>query len=240
MIKKALSLIFVFCLFSTFARAQSAEIVIQLDERFFDALLDSLFQNGGSPEFPISQIKEDEKRRIGEKEKIEFVNANYEIEDQRSKIKDQNPVCNESIKLLRETNGVRSAVNLRDGRIFAPLAFTGNYNPPLIGCVEFSGIADTNIVLEFDEQRQALVGRAQVTNVNLNGTGGIGGGVLARLVQSSIDRKINPIEIIRLDKVSFIIPIQNAGNLKMKAVGIRHEVSNGVLNVRVAYQFMKA
>jgi hypothetical protein len=58
-------------------------------------------------------------------------------------------------------------------------------------------------------------------------------------VQSSIDRKINPIEIIKLDKVSFIVPIQNSGNLRMKAVGIRHEITNGVLNVRVAYQFLK-
>ena len=134
---------------------------------------------------------------------------------------------------------MKTSVNLRDGRIFAPIAFVGNYNPPLIGCVEFSGVAETNIVLEFDQQRQALIGRAQVTNVNLNGAGGIGGNVLARLVQSSIDRKINPIDIIKLDKVSFVVPIQNAGNLKMKAVGIRHEIGNGVLIVRVAYQFLK-
>ena len=97
---------------------------------------------------------------------------------------------------------MKTSVNLRDGRIFAPIAFVGNYNPPLIGCVEFSGVAETNIVLEFDQQRQALIGRAQVTNVNLNGAGGIGGSVLARLVQSSIDQKINPIDIIKLDKVS--------------------------------------
>lgn len=237
MIKKALSLIFVFCLFSTFARAQTAEVVIQLNEQFFDVLLDSLFQNGGSPEFPISQFQEKEKRRKGEAEKTEFVNAKYE--NRKPKTKNQSPICNDSIKLLRETNGVRTSVLLRDGQIFAPIAFTGNYNPPLIGCVEFSGVANTNIALEFDEQRQALVGRAQVTNVSLNGTGGIGGGVLARLVQSSIDRKINPIEIIKLDKVSFTIPIQNAGNLRMKAVGIRHEINSGVLNVRVDYRFMK-
>ena len=168
-----------------------------------------------------------------------FVNANYESENQKPKTKDQKPLCNESIKLLRETGGVKTSVNLRDGRIFAPIAFVGNYNPPLIGCVEFSGVAETNIVLEFDRQKQALIGRAQVTSVNLNGSGGIGGGVLARLVQSSIDQKINPIDIIKLDKVSFVVPIQNAGNLKMKAVGIRHEIGNGVLIVRVAYQFLK-
>lgn len=225
-------MIFVFCLFASFAKAQTAEVSMQLNEQFFDVLLDALFQNGGSPEFPISQ---NENKTV--ETKAEFVNATYE--NRRPETKDQRPLCNESIKLLRETNGVRTTVNLRDGRIFAPIAFTGNYNPPLIGCIEFSGVADTNIVLEFDEQRQALVGRAQVTNVSLNGTGGIGSAVLARLVQSSIDRKINPIEIIKLDKVSFTIPIQNAGNLRMKAVGIRHEVGNGVLNVRVAYQFLK-
>lgn len=211
-------------------RAQTAEVSIQLNEQFFDVLLDALFQNGGSPEFPISRRQEEEKGSEREAEKNLFVNAAYETENQ---------ICNESIKLLREIGDVKTAVNLRDNRIYAPIAFTGNYNPPLIGCVEFSGVAETNIVLEFDQQRQALVGRAQVTNVNLNGTGGIGGSVLARLVQSSIDRKINPIEIIKLDKVSFTIPIQNAGNLRMKAVGIRHEIGNGVLNVRVAYQFVK-
>ncbi len=246
MLRKFFSLIFIFCLFASITKAQRAEVTIQLNEQFFDALLDSLFQNGGSPEFPISfageveKDREEEKRRKGEEEKKIFVNANYESENQKSKTKDQKQLCNETIKLLRELDGVKTSVNLRDGRIFAPIAFTGNYNPPLIGCVEFSGVADTNIVLEYDQQRQALIGRAQVSNVNLSGTGGVGGSVLARLVQSSIDRKINPIEIIKLDKVSFVVPIQNSGNLKMKAVGIRHEINNGVLVVRVTYEFQKA
>lgn len=233
MLKKIICFLFVFYLFVSITKAQTAEVTIQLNEQFFDALLDSLFQNGGSPEFPISEFNNQK-----DLTKSEFVVINYD--NQRPKTKDQNPFCNESIKLLRELNGVKTSVNLRDGRIFAPIAFTGNYNPPLIGCVEFSGVADTNIVLEYDRQKQALIGRAQVSNVNLAGTGGLGGSVLARLVQSSIDNKINPIEIIKLDKVSFTVPIQNSGNLRMKAVGIRHEIVNGVLYVRVAYQFMKA
>ena len=53
------------------ARAQTAEVTIQLNEQFFDVLLDALFQNGGSPEFPISELN-------NEKIKNEnaFVNAN--------------------------------------------------------------------------------------------------------------------------------------------------------------------
>ena len=60
---------------------------------------------------------------------------------------------------------------------------------------------------------------------------------MARTVQSSIDKKINPIQILALDKISFVVPIQNAGSLKMKAVGIKHEVANNLLNVRISYEF---
>jgi len=62
---------------------------------------------------------------------------------------------------------------------------------------------------------------------------------VTKLVQSSIDKKINPINILPMDKVSFVVPIQNAGSLRMKAVGMRHEIINGVLNVRIAYEFQK-
>ena len=40
-----------------------------------------------------------------------------------------------------------------------------------------------------------------------------------------------------MDKVSFIVPIQNGGNVRMKATSIRHEVGDGFLNVYVTYQF---
>lgn len=76
-------------------------------------------------------------------------------------------------------------------------------------------------------------------NVSLNGTGGVGGNVIARMVQSSIDRKLNPIEIIKLDKISFMLPIQNSGNLRMRAVGVRHELVNGAINVHIAYEFLR-
>ncbi|MDM7924210.1 MAG: hypothetical protein QUS14_18135 [Pyrinomonadaceae bacterium] len=59
------------------------------------------------------------------------------------------------------------------------------------------------------------------------------------MVQSSIDRKLNPIEIIKLDKISFMLPIQNSGNLRMRAVGVRHELVNGAINVHIAYEFLR-
>jgi hypothetical protein len=44
---------------------------------------------------------------------------------------------------------------------------------------------------------------------------------------------------MKLDKISFTVPIQNAGSLRMKAVGVRSDISNGALNVHIAYEFLK-
>jgi hypothetical protein len=254
--KKFLTLLFVFCLWALPVRAQTAEVTISLNEQFFDALLDAIFKNTKPPEIPLSEIREKEKNRKGEEEKRRkgeeetafsvFTNSNgnsflagqSQIPNPKSQI--PNLPCPESIRLEREIDGTKTAVRFRDGRIFTPIAFTGNYNPPLIGCIDFSGVAETNIELEFDKARQTLIGRARVLSVNLSGAGGLGSGLLANMVQSSIDKKINPIQILQMDKVSFVVPIQNAGSLKMKAVGIKHEIGSGVLNVRIAYEFGKA
>ena len=135
---------------------------------------------------------------------------------------------------------MRTAVRFRDGKIYAPIAFAGSYNPPLIGCLDFQGYAETNIELEFDRQSRKLVGRVRVLSVNLGGVTNLASGVLSKLVQSSIDKKINPVEILQTDKLSFIVPIQNAnGALRMKATGVRTEIANGLLNVNVAYEFSK-
>ena len=226
------ALLAVFLLFSA-TNAQKAEVTISLNEAFFDALIDSVYKNFDPPEFSIAAASP--------KFKAQGPNSpvNSFTPDQRSKVKDQRSNCSETIKILREINGVRTAVRFREGKIYVPLAFSGNYAPPFVGCVDFSGWAEANIDLEFDQGGQRLIGRAHVSNVNLNGTGGIGGSLIAKMLQSSIDKKLNPIEILRLDKMSFGIPVQNTGNIRMKAVGIRPEISNGLLNIHIAYEFLK-
>jgi hypothetical protein len=214
------ALVVIFFLFSL-APAQRAEITVVLNESFFDALLDAIYQNGGMPEIPLAQ-----NRVTGR-----IVPTAYAENNPKT-------ACNNSIKLLRESNSVRTAVRFRDGKIYAPIAFSGSYSPPFVGCVEFSGYAETNIDLEFDQQNQRLIGRANVLNVSVNGTGGIGSSVLSKMVQSSIDKKVNPVEILRLDKLSFPVPIQNSKGLIMKAVGIRHDIGSGTLNIHVDYEFV--
>ena len=228
--KKFSGLILSVLLLISSAQAQQTEVTLQLNEQFFEALLDALFKNMSPPEFPLSSNSP--KSQVPSPKTV-LVSGFNENTNPKS-------ACPDSIKLQREVDGVKTAVRFREGRVTAPIAFTGNYNPPLIGCVDFSGIAETTIDLEFDTQKQALIGRARVLGVNLSGTGGIGSAMLAKMVQGSIDKKINPIQILAMEKISFVVPIQNAGSLKLKATGIRHEIANGTLNVRIAYEFQKA
>ena len=235
------ALLAVFLLFSV-ANAQKAEVTISLNEAFFDALIDSVYKNFDPPEFPIAQ--NNIHRRDAETQSLNNIDLSrssnaFLVSSASRRLGGKNPTCNETIKILREISGVRTAVRFRDGKIYLPMAFSGNYSPPFIGCVEFSGWAEANIDLEFDREGQRLIGRAHVSNVNLNGTGGVGGTLIAKMLQNSIDKKLNPIEILRLDKVSFGVPIQNTGNIRMKAVGIRPDVSNGLLNIHIDYEFLK-
>lgn len=229
MTKKVYSLIFVVLMSVSLAKAQTAEVTVSLNEQFFDVLLDAIFKNFDAPEFPLA-VNSPKSRVQSPKSAVL----------QNSFTTNQKPICNESIRLLREIEGARTAVRFRDGKIYAPIAFAGSYNPPLIGCIDFQGYAETNIDLEFDRQSRKLVGRVRVLSVNLGGVTNLASGVLSKLVQSSIDKKINPVEILQTDKLSFLIPVQNAnGSLRMKATGVRPEIAGGVLNVNVAYEFSK-
>jgi hypothetical protein len=214
-------LILSLCLFVSGAAAQKTEITISFSEQFFDSLLDAVFQHAPPPEFILTKETSSSSTVVAGNS---FAPA---------------PACNESVKLLRETNGKRTSVRFRDGRITAPIAFSGNYNPPLIGCIPFAGVAETIVDLEFDEASQRLLARARVSDVSLNGTGGIGGGIVAKMVQGSIDKKINPIEIIKTDKVSFELPLQSSGSVRMRATGFAHQIVNGQLVIHIAYNFEK-
>lgn len=224
--------LFVFSL-STFA--QKAEVTISLNEAFFDAALEALFTNGAPLEFSIAKAIPSP----SENGKISTGFSNSFTSSASPRFGGSNYSCSETIKIQREIDGVRTAVRFRDGKIIAPLAFSGNYNPPFVGCVPFSGWAESVIDLEFDQVAQRLVARARVLNVNLSGTGGLGGSVVARLVQSSIDKKVNPIELFQLSKLTFAVPVRGSTGLQMRATGIRHELQNGAINVIVSYEFGK-
>jgi hypothetical protein len=59
------------------------------------------------------------------------------------------------------------------------------------------------------------------------------------MVQGSIDKKLNPIQIIDLEKLSFPFTLPNNAKLKMRAVGVRHQVVPGALNIIISYEFAR-
>lgn len=215
---KALSRLFVVLTILTISVKAQSEIMVHLNEKFFETFLDALFKQDSQLEFSIAEIAS--KPSI---DKVSFRNSQ----------------CNEKIRLQRQIGNVKTAIYFRDGKILLPIAFTGSYNPPLIGCIDFSGIAETNIELYFESQ--TLLGRVVVSSVNLSGTNGIGGSLIAKLVQGSIDKKINPVNILNLEKLSFAFPIRDKSEvraeIKMRATGLRYEVINGGINIFIKYQF---
>jgi len=215
---KALSRLFVVLTILTISVKAQSEIMVHLNEKFFETFLDALFKQDSQLEFSIAEIAS--KPSI---DKVSFRNSQ----------------CNEKIRLQRQIGNVKTAIYFRDGKIFLPIAFTGSYNPPLIGCIDFSGIAETNIELYFESQ--TLLGRVVISSVNLSGTNGIGGSLIAKLVQGSIDKKINPVNILNLEKLSFAFPIRDKSEvraeIKMRATGLRYEVINGGINIFIKYQF---
>lgn len=206
--------------------AQRTEVALTVNEQFFDALLDATFKHFDPPQFSIAMIDSSTDVDSGWLSKSGPFGG-------------ETDTCSSAITVLREFNGTRTSVRFRDGRPQVQLAFSGARQAPLIGCIEFDGVADAVVDVQYDQQNKRLTGNVQITNVNVNGTGGYGGTMIARLVQGSIDRKFNPVEILSLDKVSFGLPIPNAGRLQMNAVGVRTEMTGGAMVVRIEYEFLK-
>jgi hypothetical protein len=149
--------------------------------------------------------------------------------------------CESVVMLEREMGGVRTEVRFENGRVVAPLAFRGNYSMALIGCITFQGWADTIINLNFDRERQVLTARVTVSDIHLNNIPSLASGALVRMVQNSIDSRINPIEILQATQVSTRLPIAGSGGaLRMRATEIRPEVVPGALTLHIFYEFAPA
>ena len=209
--------------------APVAEATVTLNEQFLNAVLEVIFTRMRAPSYPLS---------LG-------------IGQNKQTPRQQNPTatkavaggadCASVVVLEREIEGVKTAVHFEDGRIVAPLAFTGSYNTGLLGCMRFQGWADTNINLEFDQARQALYARVAVTDVHLEGIPLLANGVAVDMVQSAIDQKVNPVEILRTEQLTARVPLAAAGGaLRLRAKELRPEIVPGLLKLHITYEFMPA
>lgn len=195
------------------SNAPAAEATITVNEQFLNAFLTAIFDNLQEPSMPLT---------IGGASQA------------------PSGPCASEIRLKREVEGVRTAVHFQNGRIVGPLAFSGAYSSSLLGCIEFSGWADSEVNLEFNSDRHALVARFYLREIHLNNVPAIANGPLLNMVQTAIDRRYNPVDLFTLEQLSTTVNIQPAkGALKLRAKEIRPEITPSALTLHIIYEFVK-
>ena len=198
--------------------------LLTLDEKFFGTLLDSIFRDMGQPTFRLAEM-----RNRGEhpaSDNVRFVS-----------VQQQQGGCVNQVVLAREGGGVQTSVRLTDGKILAPLAFSGSYG--VFGqCLNFRGSAQANVALSFAQNEQTLYGQINVEGVNLEGYSPLLSGVVTQFVQNAINQRVNPLVIMRGQQLALTIPIQaTGGTLRAQAKDVRYEAKDGVLRLHVIYDF---
>lgn len=195
---------------------RTGEATITVKEQFFNLFLDAIFDNLKAPSTPLV-ITDSDKNRTDESAKS----------------------CPSAITLQRENSGVKTAVKFEQGKIVAPLAFSGAYNSTLLGCLQFRGVAYTEWSLEFDRSAQVLQARIKITDMRLENVPSLAQSSIVTLVQSAIDARINPLKILRPEQLSSVVPIApSGGSLRLRAREVKPEIVPGLVHLHLTYEFL--
>ena len=192
------------------------EATVTLSEQFFNAFLEAIFDNLKAPSMPLVITASD-----------------------RNRTDESAQTCPSLLTLQREHGNVKTAVKFEQGRMVAPLAFTGSYNSTLLGCIEVRGWAQTEWNLEFDRAAQTLQARIRITDIHLENIPVLARGSLMQLVQSAIDSRINPLQLLRPEQLSSVVPIAPAGgSLRLHAKEVKPEIVPGSVHLHITYEFL--
>ncbi|CAN5540511.1 hypothetical protein BH10ACI1_BH10ACI1_07260 [soil metagenome] len=191
---------------------------ISINQQFFDTVLTTIFRDMNAPAFPLGQ------NQTGSNE-------------QATQIAFQDGGCDGKVVLLPSGSGVTTAVRLENGKISAPLAFRGSYS--ILGyCYQFTGWAQALMTLRFDETKQTVEGQIDIQTVNLDGVPAVASGIIARFVQTSLNQRVNPVEILRTKQIALSIPVAATdGTLSAKVKDVRADIKENSLNLYVSYDF---
>ncbi len=196
--------------------------IVVLNQQFFDTILSTIFRDMNAPAFPLNLTG---KNSYVETAKPQY--ASFALQEN----------CEGKIALKPEGSGVATGVRLENGKIGAPLAFSGSTS--VFGqCINFAGWAQANLNLRFDESQQNVYGQIDVETVNLDGLSPIVSGFVTPLVQSSLNSRVNPITILRGQQLALNLPIAaSGGTLAAKVKDVRSEVKDNAVNLFVTYDF---
>jgi hypothetical protein len=195
-------------------------VVVAVNASFFDGLLETVFRDLGAPTFKISGV--------AAPDAMNFKQAVFQ------------GGCTNNVTLAAEGSGAKTQVQFADGKISAPLVFSGQYNV-LGSCTQFKGWAQTTIQLSFDQPSQTLYGRVNVEGVNLEGVNPLANNFVTVFVRTAIDSKVNPIQFLRPQQLQLLISMQASnGSLKGTVKDVRSEVANDSLRLHITYDFSGA
>jgi len=145
--------------------------------------------------------------------------------------------CANTITILPQGSGVQTSVQFENNRLNAPLAFTGSYNS-IAGCLPFSGWAQSDLELRYDQNTQSVFGILNVETINLDNVNPFLSGIITPLVQSTINTRVNPIKLVDGRQLAIDLPITASnGDLKAGINDVRAEVKDNALNLFVIYNF---
>jgi hypothetical protein len=191
---------------------------VVLNQQFFDTVLGTIFREMNAPAFPLNFTG-----RVEDERAIKFASF-------------QGAACDSQIILKPEGSGVTTGVRFENGEISAPLAFSGSTS--LFGnCLNFTGWAQTKLDLRYDEQTQNVFGQINVQTVNLDGAAPLSG-LITPVVQTTLNNRVNPIEVLRGQQIALNLPIRAAeGNLQATVKDVRAEVKDNALHLYITYNF---
>jgi hypothetical protein len=205
------------------AQPAGGTALVTLDEKFFDALLGTIFRDMGGPSFRLSSMPEGSTAPAGSRP---YLPAAF-----------QGGGCPDVVVLAAEGSGTKTGVRFTQGKVIAPLAFSGTYSALGI-CLNFKGSAQASVELYFDEGKQTVYGRVNVETVNLEGVPPGAGGVVTLFVQRAINERVNPLEVLRAPQLALNVPVEaTGGTLKAQVKDVRAEVLDGSLRLYVTYDF---
>jgi hypothetical protein len=203
------------------AQPAGGTALVTLDEKFFDALLGTIFRDMGGPSFRLSSM--DAHAPAGS---LAYLPAAL-----------QGGGCPDVVVLAAEGSGTKTGVRFTQGKVVAPLAFSGSYSA-LGVCLNFKGSAQASVNLYFDQGKQTVYGQVNVETVNLEGVPPGAGGIVTLFVQRAINERVNPLEVLRAPQLALNVPVEaTGGTLKAQVKDVRAEVLDGSLRMYVSYDF---
>jgi len=191
---------------------------ISLNQQFFDTVLSTIFRDMNAPAFQLGQNLDQN-----------------EFEPKKAAF--QNSGCDGKVVLLPEGSGVKTGIRLENAKINAPLAFRGSYS--ILGyCYQFTGWAQAEMTLRYNDMKQTVEGQIDVKSVNLDSLPAMAGGVIARYVQKTLNDSVNPITILKTQQITLNVPVAATdGTLSAKVKEVRAEIKENSLNLYVIYNF---